>query len=132
MGWMTPIIVTSAQRAEEERLKEDVRLQIGPSWELKVLRSAGCLFNCEEELQEAVLEEAQAGWELLVQIDDGRVLLRRPATARLYDSQLPQGIDPYREYCRGSFTLEATLVGLLMLGALVVALLLVIIGSVPG
>lgn len=132
MGWMTPIIVSSAQRAEEERLKTEVRAQIGPAWELKILRSAGCLFDCEEELQEAVLEEAQAGWELVHRIDDGRVLLKRPTTARLYDSELPPEIDPYREHCRGSFALESTLLGLVMLFVLLVALLLVIIGNVPG
>jgi hypothetical protein len=41
-------------------------------------------------------EESQAGWVLVEKFDNGRVRLKRPASARQNDHGL--SIDPYRTY----------------------------------
>ena len=65
-------------------------------WEFKILRSMTRAFKNPNKMREILDEEARAGWVLVEKFDDGRVRLKRPASARAND-QLQLG-DPYRTY----------------------------------
>ncbi len=62
-------------------------------WEFKFLRCHR-LFSDVKFLQKAISEEAEAGWDLVEKLDDNRVRLRRPVSARENDRSREQ--DPYR------------------------------------
>jgi hypothetical protein len=47
-------------------------------------------------MREILDEEASAGWLLVEKFDDGRLRLKRPASARANDQLL--SVDPYRTY----------------------------------
>jgi hypothetical protein len=65
-------------------------------WEFKILRSATAAFRRPERLRAILEEEARAGWTLLEKFDDGRIRLKRPASARQLDGKLD--FDPYRTH----------------------------------
>src|SRR5262245_3819045 len=69
--------------------KED----LAGDWEFKILRSATGLFGKPERLQQALAEEGRAGWVLLEKLDDYRIRLKRPASARAADAT--RLFDPY-------------------------------------
>lgn len=93
-------------------------------WEFKILRSMTGAFGRPEKLRKVLEEEAKAGWVLVEKFDNGRIRLKRPASARSGDGAL--GFDPYRTYVgmsEGKFTL--TVVGL-TLGGMLLAILVVV------
>jgi len=63
-------------------------------WEFKILRTSSGGFRSRRVLSKVCAEESQAGWILLEKLDDQRLRLRRPVTARDRDGQCQ--IDPYR------------------------------------
>ena len=66
----------------------------GEQWEYKFLRCGNPLFRDAEGLQRVLAEESAAGWSLVEKLDDRRIRLKRPVSARDHDGAL--GLDPYR------------------------------------
>ena len=139
MAWIAPIAVAAAQKEEEERAMRELRHRFGGAWEFKVLRSASFAFGNSDRLQEALMEESAAGWQLARRLDDNRLILRRPVTARQNDVLLGDNYDPYREhYGSGHVWLMALVFGLVALGAVVLlvmqvrsgGLALIILGAI--
>jgi hypothetical protein len=88
----------AAHRRQEEEEEEHMATysdkELSEGWEFKILRSNTRAFRQPERLKAILEEEARAGWVLVEKFDDGRIRLKRPATARRADSEL--GFDPYR------------------------------------
>ena len=63
-------------------------------WEFKILRSATGAFKHPDKFRQALDDEARAGWVFVEKFDNGRLRLKRPASARQNDSMLE--FDPYR------------------------------------
>lgn len=82
------------ERKEEEEMTRYTQTDLTEGWEFKILRSATGAFGKPERLRTALEDEARAGWVLLEKFDNGRVRLKRPASARASDAAL--GFDPYR------------------------------------
>jgi hypothetical protein len=123
MAWIAPIAVAAAQKEEEERVIRELRHRFGRAWEFKVLRSASFAFGNPDRLQEALMEESAAEWQLAQRLDDNRLILRRPIAARENDVLLGDKYNPYREhYGSGYAWLMGIALGLVVLGT--VALLL--------
>lgn len=59
-------------------------------------------------------EEARAGWTVIEKFDNGRVRLKRPASARASDATL--GFDPYRTWVGISQTRLVLMIVLAALG----------------
>ena len=130
MGWIAPIAVAAAQQEEEERALRELEHRFGRAWEFKVLRGAMFAFGNPDRLQEALTEESAAGWQLAQKLDDNRLILRRPVTARQNDVLLGDNYDPYREhYGHGHVWLVALLAGLVALGMVVLLLMQVRSGA---
>ena len=64
------------------------------AFEYKIIGSITNAFRTPAFFQQTLQEEAQAGWELVEKLDDGRVRLRRSIDCRSNDAHLNQ--DPYR------------------------------------
>jgi hypothetical protein len=91
----------AAERARQMRLEEEEMTpysstDLSDDWEFKILRSATHGFRDPNYLQKVLEEESQAGWMLVEKFDNGRIRLKRPASARQRDGKL--GTDPYRSY----------------------------------
>src|SRR5262245_59089244 len=99
------------------------REDLAGDWEFKILRSATGLFGKPERLQQALTEEGRAGWVLLEKLDDYRVRLKRPASARASDATRLS--DPYAT----TFGPAVPHVEMVLLGMLA-ALLLAFLGYV--
>jgi hypothetical protein len=120
----------AAHRRQEEEEEEHMATysdkELSEGWEFKILRSNTRAFRQPENLKAILEEEGRAGWILVEKFDDGRIRLKRPATARQADSEL--GFDPYRTRVGISdaglaFTILAIVFGsvaLIILGAAVV------------
>lgn len=103
MGWMVPIVTATGQQHEEEQvLAALIKQDQEDRYEFKVLHGGFATFRDKERLQQILDEEARAQWELAMKLDDARIVLRRPRTARSRDVLLGEGIDPYRTQLRGS------------------------------
>lgn len=123
MGWIAPIAVAAAQKEEEERALRELEHRFGRAWEFKVLRGMAFAFGNPDRLQEALTDESAAGWELAQKLDDNRLILRRPVTARENDILLGDNYNPYREhYGSGYVWLLALTLGLVVLGGVVLVL----------
>ena len=92
-------------------------------WEFKILRSVTSAFRKPEKLQEALDQEARAGWTLVEKFDNGRIRLKRPASARSGDAAL--GFDPYRTFVGTSEIKFSLLLVALIVGGV---LLLTVVG----
>jgi hypothetical protein len=79
---------------EEEDMTPYSGVDLTENWEFKILRSATNAFKNPEKLREILNEEAKAGWTLVEKFDDGRIRLKRAASAKRDDRTL--GFDPYR------------------------------------
>ena len=84
------------QQQEEEEMTAYEPGELAEGWEFKILRSMRSEFKDRQRLQQILHEEGQAGWALVEKFDDGRIRLKRPASAKRNDAQLP--FDPYRAY----------------------------------
>jgi hypothetical protein len=81
---------------EEEEMTPYQAQDLSGDWELKILRSVTGTFGKARKLKEILDHEAQAGWTLFEKLDDRRIRLKRPVSARSGDGAL--GFDPYRTY----------------------------------
>src|SRR5262245_39212068 len=81
------------QREEEESMTPYTADDLA-RYEFKFLRSNTAAFRSREKLEQALAEEAHAGWQLVEKFDSSRLRLKRPITARENDAKL--SFDPYR------------------------------------
>ena len=72
------------------------REDLADDWEFKIVRANTPTFRNPAKLHQLQQEESRAGWIMVEKFDDQRVRFKRPRSARLMDSQLPAGLDPYR------------------------------------
>lgn len=92
------VIVILAQylrlRAEEEEMNPDIDSSSG-DWEYKILWGMSrTAFSNPEVMHEALEDESKAGWTLFEKLDNRRLRLKRPVSARAQDASLD--FDPYR------------------------------------
>jgi hypothetical protein len=80
----------------EEQMTAYRRDEKDQGWKFKILRSASGASKRPDQLARVPAEESSAGWELLEKFDDGRLRLKRSASARDRDADLPSSYDPYR------------------------------------
>jgi hypothetical protein len=110
-------------REEEEEMTPYSRAELSQDWEFKILRSATAGFRNSEWLRRALEEEARAGWMLLEKFDNGRIRLKRPASARERDGKL--NFDPYRTFVGPSPSVVALTIVASILGIMLVIVLLI-------
>ena len=94
----TGLLIVAAQRAREQQEEEEKMLgytekDLAEGWEFKILRSPAGLFGKPDSLQQALADEGRAGWVLLEKLDDYRIRLKRPVSARASDATRLS--DPY-------------------------------------
>jgi hypothetical protein len=90
---------------EEQEMTDYEPHELREGWEFKIIRSMTGAFKHPEKMREILDEEARAGWVLVEKFDNGRLRLKRPASARQKDQLL--GTDPYRTfvgYTEGQYT----------------------------
>jgi hypothetical protein len=80
--------------AEEEEMTTYSSQELSDGWEFKILRSVRGAFKDTEKLKQVLADEGRAGWILVEKFDNGRIRLKRPASARDFDGKLD--FDPYR------------------------------------
>jgi hypothetical protein len=121
---MVPIMVAASQRHEEEQLLAELTAERRDE-EFKILHGGLGAFRDAERLNQVLREEAQAQWQLLIKMDNERLVLHRPKEARSRDLLLPADYNPYRTELKGNraAVMVAVLVGALVVG-LITALLL--------
>jgi len=83
-------------QAEEEEMTPYTQEGLADDWEFKIVRANTNVFRNPAKLDQLQQEESRAGWVMVEKFDDQRVRFKRPRSARLKDSQLPAGSDPYR------------------------------------
>jgi len=71
-------------------------------WEYKIVRAPNGEFSDRAHLRALLQQEGRAGWIMIEKYDDYQVRFKRPCSAREWDDQLPQGVDPYRTVYRFS------------------------------
>jgi len=113
-------------RKEEEVMTPYTEEDLTEGWEFKILRSTTNAFKHPEKMRSALEAEARAGWVLLEKFDEGRIRLKRPASARASDTNLD--FDAYRTRVGISEGRIALLIVLATLGAIGVVLF-VVLGS---
>jgi hypothetical protein len=99
-----PANTAAAAAARAKRLREEEEQgmtsyephDLAEDWEFKILRSMTGAFKNPQKMREVLDEESRAGWVLVEKFDNGRLRLKRPASARQNDQLL--SIDPYRTY----------------------------------
>jgi hypothetical protein len=107
------------QEQEEEEMSAYDRKDLSEDWEFKILRSLD-EFGHPEYLRQALQEESRAGWVLVEKLDDSRVRLKRPASAKARDATLD--FDAYRSYvAEGPGIRRRFVMGLLIGGLVAVA-----------
>jgi hypothetical protein len=110
------------ERKEEEEMTEYTPRELAEGWEFKIVRSATGAFRTPAFLRTVLDEEQRAGWTLVEKFDNGRVRLKRPASARANDSAL--GSDAYRTHVGMSeakltvLIIAAVLGGVVLIGLL--------------
>ena len=100
------------QQMMEEEMTTYTSEDLGHDWEFKIVRSSTNAFRKPETLHKLLREEGVAGWEMLEKLDDSRIRLKRPRSAREQDAYLPQGMDPYRT----QYGAPAVMYGLIVIG----------------
>lgn len=69
---------------------------LAEGWEFKILRSSFATFRNPAKLRAVLDEEKRGGWTLVEKFDDYRIRLKRPAGAKVTESDFADGYDPYR------------------------------------
>ena len=123
----------AAAAAAKRRQNDEEEIEVTPmntdssgQFEYKIIRSVTKAFRTPAFFQQTLQEEAQAGWQLVEKLDDGRVRLRRSIECRSNDTHLTQ--DPYRTNVGMGevqlvFVILGSVIGTLLLIGLVVAFL---------
>jgi hypothetical protein len=98
---MVPILAAASKKREEEEEERAMLRQLRRDdpesrYEYKLLRSHAFAFRRPERRQAILDEEMLAGWEMIAKLDDSRMVMRRPRSAREADSMLPPDVDPFR------------------------------------
>jgi hypothetical protein len=106
---------------EEEDMTQYTPGDLSNDWEFKIVRSATGAFRNPKALNKLIAEEAQAGWVMLEKFDDSRIRFKRPRSARVKDTYLPAGVDPYRTHYGASIAQPVVIS--LILGILLVLFL---------
>ena len=101
MSAATTAAIAAAEQArrraeEEEQLTPYTTEALAQDWEFKILRSSQGRFRDPAQQALFLAEEARAGWTFVEKFDDGRIRLKRPASAKAQDATLD--FDPYRIY----------------------------------
>jgi hypothetical protein len=90
----------AAERRRREQEEEEMTTyrpeDLAQDWEFKIVRANRPLFRDRARLQRLCEQEAVAGWTMVEKFDNSRIRFKRPLRARLHDSMLPPGVDPYR------------------------------------
>ena len=99
---------------------------LAEGWEFKIVRSATGGFRESAFLRAVLDEEQRAGWTFVEKFDNGRIRLKRPASARANDSAL--GSDAYRAHVgmselKFSLCILAAIFGGLALVGLIIAVI---------
>lgn len=132
MAWMIPIIVSEQEREDEDRLLAALIAQDHEGrYEFKVLRGGPGTFRKPERLQEVLDEEARAQWEMAMKLDNARIVLRRPRTARARDTLSGAEVNPYRTDINGRQRARA-IFWLLIVGAIGAGLALLLVTGGGG
>lgn len=121
MGWMVPIIVASAQKQQDEKLlAELIGKDKEDQYEFKILRGHLRTFRKPERLQAILEEERRSQWEMVIKLDEERIVLRRPRRSHAYDAMSGSETDPYRTQIGSSLVSPILFVvlGLLLAGGL--------------
>ena len=138
-------IIAATAAAEEERWRtlleqeEEKMMQYAPGdlnndWEFKIVRSETGVFRRPEVLNKLIEEEARAGWVMLEKLDDSRIRFKRPRSARVKDTYLPPGVDPYRTRYGASITqpvVISLILGILLALFLALGVLAFVLASHP-
>jgi hypothetical protein len=103
-------------RKEEEEMTPYTKEDLTEGWEFKILRSTTNSFKDPEKMRTALEQEARAGWALVEKFDDGRMRLKRSASAKESDANLD--FDPYRTRVGMSEGKLALIVVVSILGAI--------------
>jgi hypothetical protein len=109
---------------EEERMTQYAPEDLNNDWEFKIVRSESGVFRKTEVLNKLIEEEARAGWVMLEKLDDRRIRFKRPRSARVKDTYLPAGVDPYRTRYGASSARYAVL-ALVVIGLVLLTLVMV-------
>ncbi|MCJ7548742.1 MAG: hypothetical protein MUQ30_03570 [Anaerolineae bacterium] len=121
MGWMVPMIVASAQKQQDEKLlAELIGKDKEDKYEFKILRGHLRTFRKPERLQAILEEERRSQWEMVIKLDEERIVLRRPRRSHAYDAVSESDTDPYRTQISSSLSRSKLLIllGLLVAGGL--------------
>jgi hypothetical protein len=90
----------AAERRRLQREEEEMTAygsgDSSQEWEFKIVRANRAVFRQRTHFDRVLEEEARAGWILVEKFDDMRLRFKRLRQARLNDSMLPPGVDPYR------------------------------------
>ena len=128
MAYIAPIIaaVNKKKQDEEEEslMAEFMKNDKSGEWEYKIIRGTLGEFRSEARMQRALEAESRASWELAMKLDDERLVLRRPRSARGQDANLDPGVRPYRTDYGGKTILLIVGMLLLILGVIAFALFL--------
>ena len=94
--------VIAAAAARRRTLQEEEQMtaygadDLSHDWEFKIVRANTPVFRNPTHFNQLLEEEARAGWTMVEKFDNSRIRFKRPLQARLKDSELPPGVDPYR------------------------------------
>ena len=121
MAWMAPVLAAAdQQKREESLLAELISQDKEDKYEFKVLKGYLGAFRKPERLQRVLEEERRSQWEMVIKLDDERLIMRRPRRSQAYDA-MGTDIDPYRtQIGTGSTSIGkgvAVVLGLLVLAA---------------
>jgi len=125
MAWMIPLMAQESRRREEDSSLLQAAFQdTKGEWEYKILRGGLGGFTSEQRMRAALEQEARAEWSLFIKLDDERLMLRRPRTARAQDAFRDSDVQPYRTVLRGGTAWLIVMVGILLAVGLTLGLAL--------
>lgn len=135
MAWL-PAATAAAAAASRRREEEEAQVIDGllqkdsdGRYEYKVLRSSSGAFKRPDRRNQVLMEEARAGWDMALMLDNSRLILRRDKKMREQDFLSTPGIDPYRIEVDGNQALFIALALFLAMGIAPLALALLLINT---
>ncbi len=101
--------------------------ELDQGWEFKILRSSTGAFRKPDRLNDALAQEARAGWILVEKFDNSRIRLKRPSSAKAGDAALD--FDPLRTNYGMREDVLALVIVLSILAAIALAVLIGVLVS---